>query len=74
MLEKDSPCPMRPGVVRIFENPEFWNKIKGLIKAVTTQGVATIQLATGPLSLDGSQWHLIKHTPDDSDTNPLGLM
>jgi len=57
-------------VVRIFENPEFWDTTKGQIKALTTQGVATIQLSSGPMSLDAAQWHLIKHTLHDSDTNP----
>jgi hypothetical protein len=59
-------------VVRIFKKPELWDTTKGQIKAVTTQGVATNQLASASLSLDGAQWHLIKHTLDDSDTNPLG--
>jgi len=61
------------GFVRILGKPDIWDTTKGLIKAVTKQGVATIQLASAPLSLDGAQWHLIKHTLDDSDTNPLGL-
>ena len=61
------------GVVRIFENPELWDTTKNLVKAVTTQGVATIQLASSPLSSDGAQWHLLKHVLDDSKTNPLGL-
>jgi len=61
------------GLLRIFEKPEFWDTTKGLTKAVPTQGEATIQLASGPLSLDGAQWHLLKHTLDDSDTSPMGL-
>jgi len=64
--------PPKVGVVRFFETPEFWDTTKGLIKAVTTQEVATIHLASGTLSRDGAQWHLIKHILDDSDTNSLG--
>jgi len=62
-------------IVRIFENPESWVTTKGLTKAVTvtTQGLSTIQLASGPLGLDGVQRHLLKHTIDDSDISPLGL-
>jgi len=52
--------PPEVGAVRIFEKPEFWDTTTGLIKAVTTQGKATIQLPSGPLSLDGPQWHLHK--------------
>ena len=65
--------PPETGVVRIFENPEFRDTTKGLTKAVTTQKIVTIQLASGPLSLDGAQWHLLKHTLDYSKTSPLGL-
>jgi len=65
--------PPEMGVVRIFEKPEFWDTTKGLTKAGTTQRIATIQLASGLLSLDGAQWQLLKHTLDDSDTSPLGL-
>jgi len=65
--------PPEMGLLRIFEKPEFWDTTKGLTKAVPTQGEATIQLASGPLSLDGAQWHLLKHTLDDSDTSPMGL-
>jgi len=36
--------PPEMGVVRIFEKPEFWVTTAGLIKAVTTQGIATIHL------------------------------
>jgi len=39
---------------------------------VTTQGIATIQLPSGPLSLDGAQWHLLKNFLDDSGSNELG--
>jgi len=35
--------------VRIFEKPEFWDTTAGLIKAVTTQGITTILLPSGPL-------------------------
>jgi len=38
--------------IEIFEKPKFWDSIVGLIKAVTTQGIATIHLPSGPLSLD----------------------
>jgi len=38
-----------------------------LIQAVTTQGIATIHLPPGPLSLVGAQWHLLKHTLTKSD-------
>ena len=64
--------PPNVGAVRIFENPEFWDTTTGLIKAVTTQGIATIQLHSGPLSLDGAQRHVLKHTLDDSGSNALG--
>jgi len=40
--------------VRIFEKPEFWDSTIGLNHAVTTQGIATIQLPSGPLSMDGA--------------------
>ena len=60
------------GAVRIFEKSEFWDTTAGLIKAVTTQGIATIHLPSGPLSLDGAQWHLLKHTLVKSGTSALG--
>jgi len=60
------------GAVRIFEKPEFWDTTAGLIKAVTTQGIATIHLPSGPLSLDGVQWHLLKHTLTNSEPSALG--
>ena len=44
--------PPEMGVVRIVENPKFWDTTAGLIRAVTTQRIATIHLPTGPLSLD----------------------
>ena len=43
------------GVVRIFEKPEFWDSTIGLIQAIITQAIATIQLPSGPLSMDGAQ-------------------
>ena len=58
------------GAVRIFKKPEFWDTSKGLIKAASSR--YPISLRPPPLSLDGAQWHLIKHTLDDLDTNPLG--
>jgi len=64
--------PPEVGAVRIFEKPEFWDTTTGLIKAVTTQRIATIQLSSGPLSLDGPQWHLHKQMLDDSGSNALG--
>ena len=57
--------PPGTAVVRIFEKPAFWDTTKGLTKAVTTREIATIQLALGPLSPDGAQWHLLKHTLED---------
>ena len=60
------------GAIRIFEKPESWDSTAGLIKAVTTQGIATIDLPSGPLSLDGAQWHLLKHTLTNSEPNTLG--
>jgi len=54
--------PTERGAVRIFEKPEIWDSTKGLTQAITTQGICTIQLSSGPLSMDGAQWHLLKHT------------
>jgi len=53
--------PPEVGVVRIFEEHEFWDMTIGLIHTVNTQGIATIQLPSGTLSMDGAQWHLLKH-------------
>ena len=39
---------------------------------MTTQGIATIQLPSGPLSMDGAQWHLVKHTLTNTSPNSLG--
>ena len=64
--------PPEEGVVRIFEKPEFWDSTIGLTHAVTTQGIATIQLPSGPLSMDGAQWHLLKHTLTTASPNSLG--
>ena len=63
--------PPEAGEVRIFEIPEFWDTTLGLTRAVTTQGIATIQLS-GPLSMDGAQWHLLKHTLTNASPNSLG--
>ena len=46
--------PQEVGAVRIFEKPEFLDSTIGLTHAVTTQGIATIQLLSGPLSMDGA--------------------
>jgi len=64
--------PPEVGVVRIFEKPEFWDTTIGLTHAVTTQGIATIQLPSGPLSIDEAQWHLLKHTLTNASPNSLG--
>ena len=56
------------GTFRIFEKLEFWDTATaGLIKAVTTQGIATIHLPSEP-SLDG----LLKHTLVNSEPSALG--
>jgi len=47
--------PPEVGAVRIFEKPEFWDSTIGLTHATTIQGIATIQLPSGPLSMDGAQ-------------------
>jgi len=64
--------PPEKGAVRIFEKPEFWDSTKGLTQAITTQGIATIQLSSGPLSMDGAQRHLLKHTLTNASPNSLG--
>jgi len=64
--------PPEVGAVLIFEKPKFRDSTAGLIKAVTTQGIATIHLPSGPLSLDGAQWHLLKHTLTSSEPSTLG--
>ena len=60
------------GVVRIFEQPELWDTTIGLTQAVTTQGIATIHMPSGPLNMDGAQWHLLKHTLMNDGPNPIG--
>ena len=60
------------GAVRIFEKPEFWDSTSGLTQAVTRQGIATIQLPSGPLSMDGAQWHLLKRTLTNAYPSTLG--
>jgi len=47
--------PPEIGAVRIFEQPDLWDTSIGPIQAVTTQGIATICLPSGPLSMDGAQ-------------------
>jgi len=64
--------PPEKGAVRIFEKPEFWDSTIGLTQATTTQDIATIQLSSGPLSMDGAQWHLLKHTLTNNNPNSLG--
>jgi len=64
--------PPEKGVVRIFGKPEFWDSTIGLTQAMTTQGIATIQLPSGPLSMDGAQWLLLKHTLTNTCPNSLG--
>jgi len=59
------------GAVRILEQPELWDTSICHIQAVTTQGIATIYLPSGPLSMDGAQWHLLKHTLTNDGPNPL---
>jgi len=53
--------------VRIFEKLESWDSTGGLTQAVTTQGIATIRLPSGPLRMDRAQWHLLKHTLTNSE-------
>jgi len=55
------------GAVRMFEKPGSWDSTAGLTQAVTTQGKATIRLPSGPLNMDGAQWHLLKHTMTNSE-------
>jgi len=64
--------PPEVGAVRIFEKPEHWDTTIGPTHAETTQGIATIQLPSGPLSMDGAQWHLLKHTLTNVSPNSLG--
>jgi len=64
--------PPEIGAVRIFEQPELRDTSIGPTQAVTTQGITTIYLPSGPLSMDGAQWHLLKHNLTNDDPNPLG--
>jgi len=64
--------PPEVGGVRIFEQSELWDTTIGPTQAVTTQGIATILLPSGPLSMDGAQWHLLKHTLTNVGPIPLG--
>jgi len=52
--------PPEVGAVRNFEQPELWDSTIVPTQAVTTQGIATIQLPSGPLSMDRAQRHLLK--------------
>jgi len=64
--------PPEVGAVRIFEQPELWDTTIGPTQAATTQGIATIHLVSGPLSMDGAQWHLLKHTLTNDGSNSIG--
>jgi len=64
--------PPEVGAVRIFEQPEFWDSTIGPTLAMTTQGIATIHLPSGPLNMDGAQWHLLKHTLTNNSSTPIG--
>ena len=57
------------GATWIFKKPDL---TAGFIKAVNTQVITTIHLPSGPLSLDGAQWHLLKHTLTNSEPKTLG--
>ena len=59
--------PPEVGAVRISEKPESWDSTAGLTQAVTTQDIATIRLLSGPLSMDGAPWILLKHTLTNSE-------
>ena len=65
--------PPEIGAVRIFEEAESWDTSIGPVQAVTTQGIATVYLPSGPLSMDGAQWHLLKHTLTNDDPHSLGV-
>jgi len=64
--------PLEIGAVRIFEQPELLDTSMGPTQAMTTQGIATIYLTSGPVSMDGAQWHLLKHILTNDGPNPLG--
>ena len=63
----------RVRVSACFEEPESWDTSSGPVQAVTTQGIATVNLPSGPLCMDGAQWHLLKHTLTNDDPNSLGV-
>jgi len=44
--------PPEEEAVQSFGKPEFWDSTIGLTHAVTIQGIATIQLPSGPSSTD----------------------
>jgi len=46
--------------------------LKDMTQAMTTQGIATIHIPSGPLNMDGAQWHLLKHTLMSDGPNPIG--
>jgi len=64
--------PPKERAVRIFEKPKSWDSTIGLTQATTTQGIATIQLPSESLSMDGAQWHLLKHTLTNASPNSIG--
>jgi len=64
--------PPEVGAVRDFEQPELWDLTIVPTQAVTTQGIATIQLPSGPLSMDRSQWHLLTRTLTNAEPSTLG--
>ena len=64
--------PPEVGAVRIFDQPETWDSTTGPTQAATKQGIATIQLPSGPLSVDGAQWHLLQHTLTNAEPTALG--
>jgi hypothetical protein len=64
--------PPEVGAVRIFDQPKTWDSTTGPTQAATTQGIATIQLPSGPLSVDGAQWHLLQHTLTNAEPTALG--
>ena len=66
--------PPEVGAVRIFEQPEIWDSTIGPTLPMTTEGIATIHLPSGPLSMDGAQWHLLKHTLTNDGSNPHALV
>ena len=47
--------PPETGAVRILEQPKLWDTSIGPTQAVTTQGIATVYLPSGPLNMDGEQ-------------------